>query len=70
VETPSRQGNFLDETYTAVMERTVKSIFRAVGIDFVARNYAMSAARSAPEAAWCIEEIFGNDLDVLLWDYG
>jgi hypothetical protein len=62
-------GNFVDESYTAVMERNVKSIFHAVGIDFVARNYAMSAAHSAPEAAWCIEEIFGNDLDVLVWDY-
>ena len=63
-------GNFYDESYTAVMEKNVRVIFDAVGIQFTGRNYAMGGSDSAPEAAWCNEEIFGADLDVLSWDYG
>jgi hypothetical protein len=63
-------GNLFDESYTAVMEKTVKTVFSAVGIDFAARNYAAGGTSSAPEAAWCVEEIFGNDFDVLVWDFG
>ncbi len=63
-------GNFYDESYTAVLERNVKEIFEAVGIQFTGRNYAMGGSDAAPEAAWCNEEIFGTDLDVLVWDYG
>lgn len=63
-------GNFYDESYTAVLEKNVRVIFDAVGIHFTGRNYAMGGSDSAPEAAWCNEEIFGTDLDVLVWDFG
>jgi hypothetical protein len=63
-------GNFYDESYTAVLTRNVKQIFEAVGMQFIGRNYAMGGSDAAPEAAWCNEEIFGTDLDVLVWDYG
>ena len=64
-------GNFFDESYTAVLEKTVKPLFTAVGIQFEARNYAMGGTEAAPEAAWCMEEIFGtDDLDLVVWDYG
>lgn len=63
-------GNFYNQSYTAVLERSMVDVWKSVGIDFVSRNYAMGATQSAPEIAFCIEEIFGTDVDVLLWDYG
>lgn len=63
-------GNFYDESYTAVLEQNVQVIFNAVGMHFKGRNYAMGGSDSAPQAAWCNEEIFGTDVDVLVWDYG
>lgn len=63
-------GNFYDESYTAVLEKNVQVVFDAVGMQFKGKNYAMGGSDSAPEAAWCNEEIFGTDLDVLVWDYG
>ncbi len=56
------------ESYTKVMERGVQDIFAACGIDFVARNHAMGSTQSAPEIAICSKEVFGMDIDVLLWD--
>lgn len=63
-------GNLLNETYTAVMERQIAPLFAALDIDFRARNFGMSAARSAPEIALCTEAIFGMDADVITWDHG
>ena len=34
-------GNMFNESYTAYMERDLKPIFSALGIDFTGRNYAM-----------------------------
>ncbi len=56
------------ESYTKVMERGVQDVFAACGIDFVGRNHAMGSTQSAPEIAICSKEIFGMDIDVLLWD--
>jgi hypothetical protein len=56
------------ESYTKVMERGVQNIFAACGIDFVGRNHAMGSTNTAPEIAICSKEIFGTDIDVLLWD--
>jgi hypothetical protein len=58
------------ESYTKVVERGVQDIFAACGIDFVSRNHAMGGTASAPEIAICSKEIFGTDIDVLLWDAG
>jgi hypothetical protein len=58
------------ESYTAVLERGVREIFAACGIDFVGRNYAMGGTGSAPEAAICSKEIYGDDIDLLVWDAG
>ena len=57
-------GNFLSEAYTAVMERTMKPIFAATGIDFDARPYAMGGTSSGEELALCIEQVFGEDIDM------
>jgi hypothetical protein len=58
------------ESYTKVMERGVQDIFAACGIDFVGRNHAMGSSMTAPEIAICSKEVFGTDIDVLLWDTG
>lgn len=63
-------GNLFRESYTANMERAVKPILEAIGIDFRARNYGMGAARSGPEIALCATSIFGRDTDIVSWDYG
>jgi hypothetical protein len=52
------------------MERGLKNIFAACGIDFIGRNHAMGGTASAPEIAICSKEIFGNDIDLLHWDTG
>jgi hypothetical protein len=58
------------ESYTKVMERGVQDIFAACGVDFVARNHAMGGTSIGPEVAICSKEIFGTDVDMLLWDSG
>jgi hypothetical protein len=52
------------------MERGVKSLFAALGIQFVAKNFAMGGTSSGEEVALCTESIFGQDIDFLTWDYG
>ena len=54
-------GNLFNETYTAAMEASVKSVFESVGIAFEGRSYAMGGMRSGPEFALCQESIFGLD---------
>lgn len=63
-------GNLYDESYTAVLERGAKGIFEALGLNFTGRNYAMGGTKAAPEVALCSKEIFGLDVDVLIWDFG
>lgn len=63
-------GNFFHESYTAVLDRAARPVMAAVQLDFAARNYAMGGTAAAPEIALCAREIFGSNLDVLVWDYG
>lgn len=62
-------GNMFNQSYTAVLEQTVKPAFKALGINFVGRNYAMSWYQSAPELALCLEAVYGTDVDALNWDF-
>ena len=63
-------GNFFNESYTATMGVASGPIFEAVGLDFLARNYAMGATACGMEIASCMKEVFGHDVDILSWDYG
>lgn len=63
-------GNFYDESYTSYLEQAAQDVFRAVGLHFTGRNYAMGGTAAAPEVAICVKEIFGQDIDVLVWDFG
>jgi hypothetical protein len=64
-------GNLFNQSYTAVLERTVRPAFQAVGLNLVARNYGMSWYNSAPELAFCMNEVYGSrgDIDILNWDF-
>jgi len=62
-------GNFYNQTYTWMIEDTVKDAFNMVGIKFHAKNYAMGGTPSGPEISLCMETTFGNDIDILSWDY-
>ena len=63
-------GNFFTESYTATMGVAGGPIFEAVGLDFLARNYAMGGTSCGMEVASCMKEVFGHDIDVLSMDYG
>lgn len=52
------------------MERALKPIFAAIGIEYVGKNYAMGGTSSASEIAFCGNSIFGHDVDSISWDYG
>lgn len=63
-------GNFYDESYTAYLEKAAQPVFESIGMTFVGRNYAMGGTAAGPEVALCIREIFGQDIDALVWDFG
>lgn len=63
-------GNLFNETMTAVLERRVTDVFSVIGIDFEARNFGIGGSTSGPEFALCMESIYGNDVDLITWDFG
>jgi hypothetical protein len=78
-------GNFYDESYTAFLERSARIVFTSTLLATTTnknnnkkhpfgflegRNYAMGATSSGPEISLCMDEIFGKDIDILVWDYG
>ena len=63
-------GNLYEESYTSYLGKAATDVFDAVGIEFSVRNYAMGSTQSAPEVAFCSKEIFGQDVDILVWDFG
>jgi hypothetical protein len=63
-------GNFYRESYTAELERALQPILKEIGLEFIAKNYAMGGTESAEEVALCSNSIFGRDVDSISWDYG
>ena len=63
-------GNFYRESYTAELERALQPILKEIGLEFIAKNYAMGGTESAEEVALCSNSIFGRDIDSISWDYG
>ena len=63
-------GNFVHESFTAILEQGARPLFQAVGLDFRAKNFGMGGASSGMDIASCTKEIFGTDVDALLWNYG
>lgn len=63
-------GNLYQQSYTAIMQQYAKPAFKAVGLEFVAKNYAMGAYAGNMELSLCLEAIYGQNFDVLSWDFG
>ena len=63
-------GNFYNESYTAVLGQSAAGLFASVGLELETKNYAMGGTSSGKEVTLCMESIFGQELDVLAWDYG
>ena len=63
-------GNMLNQSYTVQVGRASSIMFDAVGIDFRSVARAMGGTSSGPEMSLCLDAIFGQDIDVLWWDYG
>ena len=62
-------GNFFSEQYTLILQEKAAGLFASVGLNFVARPFAMHSSTSAPEVAACVKEIFGTDVDIFAWDF-
>jgi hypothetical protein len=50
-------GNLFNESYTAFMERDIKPIFAAVGIEFEGRNYAMGGTKYVDRIVDCYSSV-------------
>ncbi|KAL3794772.1 hypothetical protein HJC23_012782 [Cyclotella cryptica] len=62
------QGNSYSDSYTSILEDTVRGVFEVAGIKFAATNRAGDVL-SGMELGICMESIFGKDPDVLSWDF-
>ena len=67
--TAAAHGNLFSQSYTSILQDTVESAFRTLGIIFQAKNYGMGQYSSGPELGLCMNEVFGDDIDVLMWDF-
>jgi len=67
--TAAGHGNLYSQSYTAILQDTVEKAFNALGIEFIAKNYGMGQYASGPELGLCMNEVFGDDIDVLVWDF-
>jgi len=63
-------GNLFNQSYSAMIEDTVKDAFSSVNVNFHAYNNAMGGMNSNPELALCIESVIGPTVDILSWDFG
>lgn len=62
-------GNSYSSSYTSILQQTVGDVFHSTaGIKFIATNHAGNAY-SGMELAMCMETIFGEEVDVLSWDF-
>jgi hypothetical protein len=63
-------GNLYEQSYTAVMEKYAQDVFKSVGLQFEARNYAMGGYAGNMELSLCLEAVYGQHFDVFSWDFG
>ena len=63
-------GVFFNQSYTAVVERYAREAFQSVGMDFIAKNYAIGGYPSGAELALCLESVYGQHFDLFSWDFG
>uniref|UniRef100_A0A7S3DMP1 Uncharacterized protein n=1 Tax=Entomoneis paludosa TaxID=265537 RepID=A0A7S3DMP1_9STRA len=63
-------GNLFNESYTSILMQKIPDLFDAAGMNFEAKPHAMGSTSSGNEIALCIKEVFGQDFDLISWDYG
>jgi hypothetical protein len=63
-------GNLFNESYTIVLQQGSNNLMEAVGLDFLARPYAMGSTYQGFELSSCQKEIYGLDVDILSSDFG
>lgn len=62
-------GNLFNQSYTATVEHYASKAFQAVGLDFVAKNYAIGTYPSGLELAVCMDSVYGQNFDLFMWDF-
>lgn len=62
-------GDLLEQSYDAKIQTAAGVAFDAVDVKFRAKHYGMGTA-SSPELSFCMDEIYGRDIDILNWDFG
>ncbi|KAL3931799.1 MAG: hypothetical protein SGBAC_011142, partial [Bacillariaceae sp.] len=62
-------GNVFSQTYTHYIGEDLRIIWDALGVEMINRNMGMGAMKASPDISTCSQEIFGNDLDLLTWNY-
>lgn len=63
-------GNLFNESYSSIVQKSLHETMSTLNLDLTVRPYAMSASRSAPELAFCQSEVYGQDIDLLVWHFG
>ena len=63
------RGNLFNQSYTATVERYASMAFQAVGLNFVAKNYAIGTYPSGLELALCMDSVYGQNFDLFMWDF-
>jgi len=62
-------GDLLEQSYDTQMQLAADVAFDAVDVTFKVKHYGMGSAASL-ELGFCQDEVYGLDMDVLLWDFG
>lgn len=59
--------NYFNESYPAVVERTLQRVFRPLGIALEVRNHAMGNNPCYPYDT-CMSTHMGDDVDIITWE--
>jgi hypothetical protein len=59
--------NYFNESYPAVLERTLQKVFKPLGIELEVRNHAMGNNPCYPYDA-CMGTHLGDDVDIITWE--
>jgi len=62
-------GNHLQQSYTLQFQRAIEPIFARLGVRCTARNVGMGGLGTSHNAL-AAGSIYGQDMDMLLWDSG
>lgn len=67
VSTTAGHDCLFEQSYPALLNHTLGTLFAAAGVQFEAINVAMGNTRVAPYS-WCVDAHAGLDADIVSWD--